>query len=123
MAPWAARPGHWPHAEAIVPAEPRTPSLTIEAGFHHHTAKVSIWGALDPASAPLLAEMLSLVLDRQPRDLVLDLAGVTACDRVAASVITHAADTLPPLCRLVIERPGPDMRRLLQQCGQDRGAA
>lgn len=105
-----------------MPAGPRTSPLTIEAGFHHHTARISIRGTLDTATAPLLAEMLAIVLDRQPRDLVLDMAGVTGCDPAAVSVITRAADTLPPLCRLIIKRPGPDVRRLLEPSGQGTGA-
>jgi anti-anti-sigma regulatory factor len=100
-----------------MPAEPRTAPLTIEAGFHHHVAKISIRGTLDTGTVPLLAEMLAIVLERQPRELVLDMAGVADCDPGAVLVITHAAATLPPLCRLIITRPGPDVLRLLEPSG------
>jgi hypothetical protein len=54
---------------------PRIPSLTVEVSFTGETAECVICGGLDPASTPALADMLTLVLDRHPRKLVLHTTG------------------------------------------------
>jgi hypothetical protein len=76
--------------------EPRTPSLTVEVSFTGETAECVICGGLDPASTPVLADMLTLVLDRHPRTLVLRTSGTDSTD-CAAQMIADIIELLPPL--------------------------
>ena len=95
---------------------PRTPSLTVEVSFIGETAECVIFGGLDSASTPVLAGMLTLVLDKHPRKLVLRTSGTRPTDR-AAQMIADIIKLLPTAARPVILRRSPPVRGLPRQTG------
>jgi anti-anti-sigma factor len=83
------------------------------------TAVMVVTGDLDLITRPVLAERLSAVLGGQPRHLVLDLAGAGFMDCGSARLVVGAGQFLPAGGRLVIRRPSPVARRVLQLTGYD----
>ena len=75
-----------------------------------------VTGDLDLITRPVLVERLSAVLDARPRRLVLDLAGAGFMDCGSARVVASAARFLPE-GRLIIRRPSPMVRRVLDLTG------
>ena len=92
------------------------PPFVITAGFGDGVTQVAVTGALDIATVQALDEMLSVVLDRQPGRLVIDLSGVPYLGCAAARVIGEAAQALQGH-QLLIWEPAPIVRRLLQLTG------
>jgi anti-anti-sigma factor len=93
--------------------------LSVMAAFSGEAAEISVCGDLDLTNAAALDEMLSLVLDKQPRGLALDLGDVEFMDCAAARVIARAAAALPGEYRLTIRRPSLAVRRLIELTGLD----
>jgi anti-anti-sigma factor len=75
-----------------------------------------VTGDLDLITRPVLVERLSAVLGARPRRLVLDLAGAGFMDCGSARVVASAARFLPA-GRLIIRRPSPMVRRVLELTG------
>jgi anti-anti-sigma factor len=75
-----------------------------------------VTGDLDLITRPVLVERLSAVLGARPRRLVLDLAGAGFMDCGSARVVASAARFLPE-GRLIIRRPSPMVRRVLELTG------
>jgi anti-anti-sigma factor len=62
---------------------------------------------------------LGRILDRRPRGLVFDLAGVRYLDCAAARTIVGTGRVLPAGQRPVLRHPRPMVRRLLSVTGLD----
>lgn len=92
------------------------PPLVLKAQFGAGVAQVHVTGDLDLTTAPALADMLAVALDRQPGWLVVNLRGVSYLDCAAARVIAEAAQALPGH-QLIIRNPAPIVRRLLELTG------
>ena len=95
--------------------------MVIEVDVKQETALVRVTGDLDLISRPLLAERLSAALAAGPRRLVLDLAGAGFMDVGSARVVASAGEFLPDGARLIIRRPNPVVRRILELTGYDSG--
>jgi anti-anti-sigma factor len=93
------------------------PLFTVQASFRGTAAEVTVRGDLDAATAPRLAEILTLALDKQPATLVLDLPGVDFLACAAAGVIAAAARALPAGHQVILRSPARIVRRLLQLTG------
>lgn len=90
-----------------------TPLFTMQASLRGTTAEVAAGGHLNSTTAPHLAEMLTLALDKRPATLVLDLGGVDYFGSAAVRVIADIARALPAGCRLTIRNPALAVRRRL----------
>ena len=80
---------------------------------------VVLWGEVDVTTVPSLSRFLEQVLERGPRKLVFDLAGVLFLDCAAARTIAGTGCALPGGQRPVLCRPRPVVRRLLSVTGLD----
>jgi anti-anti-sigma factor len=100
-------------------AGPHPFTFVLPADLTSPTAGVVLCGDLDFSATPSLTELLTLVLGKQPRDIVLYMDAVTFLDCAAAQAIAAAAQALPGPGRLTIHRPGPLVRRLLHLTGLD----
>ena len=76
-----------------------------------------VTGDLDLITRPVLAERLSAVLATSPRWLVLDLAQAGFMDCGSARMVACAGRFLPAGGRLIIRRPSPMVRRVLELTG------
>jgi anti-anti-sigma factor len=99
--------------------EAHTPSFAAEADLADTASCVVLRGDLDLTATSALEEMLALVLDKPPRDIVLEMGGVTFIDCACARVIAWAAQALLGPGRLVIQSPSPAVRRLFHLSGLD----
>ncbi len=96
------------------PAAPPPGCVAFEVTFSRGTAILVIIGELDLNTMPLLSERLSLILRQKPRRLVVDMARTSFMDCGSARLIAGAARSLPDTGRLVIRRPSPAVRRVLE---------
>ena len=80
---------------------------------------IFVCGEIDLVTMPVLAEHLTLALRGNPERLVLDMAATDFMDCGSARLIAGAARSLPEGGRLVIRRPGPGVRRILELTGLD----
>lgn len=95
--------------------------MVIEVEMRRDVAVMVVTGDLDLMTRPVLAERLSAVLGTQPRHLVLDLASAGFLDCGSARLMASAGQLLPAGGRLVIRRPSPMARRVLELTGYDAG--
>ena len=95
--------------------------MVIEVDARQNTAVMVVTGDLDLITRPVLAERLSEALGTRPRRLVLDLAGAGFMDCGSARVVANAGRFLPAGGRLIIRRPSPVVRRVLELTGYDAG--
>jgi anti-anti-sigma factor len=103
------------------PAVPPPGLVTFEVTFSRGTATLVIIGELDLNTMPLLSECLSLILRDKPRRLVVDMARTGFMDCGSARLIVGVARSLPDTGQLVIRRPSPAVRRVLELTTLDVG--
>jgi anti-anti-sigma factor len=95
--------------------------VVIDVDIRQDTAVMVVTGDLDLMTRPVLAERLSAVLRARPQRLVLDLAGAGFMDCGSARLVASAGTFLPAGGRLIIRRPSPVARRVLELTGYDSG--
>jgi anti-anti-sigma factor len=103
------------------PAPPSPGLVTFEATFSQGTATLVIIGELDLNTMPLLSECLSLILEQKPQRLVVDMARTSFMDCGSARLIAGAFRSRPDTGQLVIRRPSPAVRRVLELTTLDVG--
>jgi anti-anti-sigma factor len=108
-----------PDARPAERAGPPPDLVTMEVDVSRGTTTVFISGELDLVTMPVLAEHVTQVLGREPRRLILDMAETRFMDCGCARVIRTAAQSRPEGQRLIIRRPGPGVRRVLELTGLD----
>ena len=94
------------------------PAIAVQAAGDG-TVTVTIRGELDLATAPALSACLAQALERQPRLIVFDLAGVGFMDCASAHLIIGAARALPGRPPAVLRHPVFAVRRVLSVTGLD----
>lgn len=95
----------------------------VQADIAPDLATLVISGDLDAAAVPVLSARLAQVLVSGPRRLVIDLAQVGFIDCAATRLIISAGGFLAGGGRLVLRRPSPAVRRLLDITGLGAGCA
>jgi anti-anti-sigma factor len=93
--------------------------VTIEVEASRGTTTIVVNGELDLATMPFLAAQLVLAVQDRPSRLVFDLSGTHFMDCGSARLITAARQWLADGGRLVIRRPRPGVRRVLELTGLD----
>jgi anti-anti-sigma factor len=80
---------------------------------------VRLVGEIDPSTSPTLeGELQALIFTGAPRELVLDLSGVSFMDSSAIRVIIDVHNRLRALdALLVLESPSPTTRQVLEITG------
>jgi anti-sigma B factor antagonist len=91
----------------------------IEVEMTQDAATMVITGELDLTTRPVLIERLAPVLRSRPGRLVLDMAGTGFMDAGSARLILAAGQFLPDGSRLIVRRPSPAVRRVLELTGLD----
>ena len=113
----------WPAAHENGPPDAAGPAqdgrLTIEVQAGPGVTTIVVKGELDLVTMPYLAAQLALATRDRPGRLVFDLSGTHFMDCGSARLIAGAGQRLPGGGRLVIRRPGPGVRRVLELTGLD----
>ena len=81
---------------------------------------LSLTGELDLYTAPALREALQGAVERSPKRLVVDLAGVTFIDSTALGALVEARSRLARDDAFALAAPGLEVRRALEVSGLDR---
>ena len=83
---------------------------------------VSLRGELDQHEArPLMRDLEALLVEELPRELVLDLSGLSFMDSSGIAVLIRTERMTRELgCRLRVEDPAPQPRRVIETAGIGR---
>ena len=95
-------------------------SVTVIASPASHRVDVRITGDIDLAAAPVLAEAVRQLAIGSPRSVFVDLAGVTFAGSALPNFLARAYGRLPRGSSLVVCRPNPMTRRVLQMTDMTR---
>jgi len=98
---------------------PAAAPAAIEVTFSEETATVLISGELDLVTMAFLADQLTLIARRAPRQIVFDLALASFMDCGSARQIAAAGQLLPDRPRPVIRHARPVVRRIFELSGLD----
>lgn len=104
-----------PSSAALRPSEPW---FSVEAyGVHTDSPVVVVHGEVDVATAPELAVLVTEILEKSPRSLVFDLTNMTFIGAAGVRVVTCAGQALPIGRAVVLLRPQPFIRLILEATG------
>lgn len=92
------------------------PPLRVLACWDHDQATIAVGGELDLATAPEALRCLAETLGKNPRRLVLDLAGLTFMDTQGVKLIARARQGLPAGHEVIV-RANPSIHRVLTITG------
>ncbi|MGH3628292.1 MAG: STAS domain-containing protein [Sciscionella sp.] len=81
---------------------------------------VQVHGDVDLNTAPTLAHQMAHVAERCPERLVLDLTDVGIFDARGVAVLVSIRQLLPDHCSIVLRRPRPLVRKVLEVTEMDR---
>ncbi len=95
------------------------PDLALEqtASADPDTAAVMIRGEVDMATAPQLRELLDHLVDVGSRRIVLDCRGLDFLDSAGIGVLVATRNRLGDEGELVLDSPGPHVRKVLEITG------
>ena len=88
-------------------------TVTVIASLASYRADVQITGDVDMAALPVLADAVSQLAAASPRSVFVDLAGVTFAGSALPNFLARAYGVLPRESSLVVCRPSPMTRRVL----------
>lgn len=77
-------------------------------------AYVTLIGEIDLAAEPALAEVASQLRTTAPTTVILDLAGITFAGSTLANFVVRVRRSVPTGTRLILYRPNPSTRRILE---------
>jgi anti-anti-sigma factor len=97
------------------------PPFEVSPTYENQTARLSLRGELDMYSTPLLERELSHAVRRRPRQIVLDLAGLSFMDVSGLRTILDAGREVRRCGgTLVVANPLPHIVRLLELTAIDQ---
>jgi anti-anti-sigma factor len=102
---------------AKMPHRKRMSPVQVEIRWEGVVATVTATGELDSTTAPAVAEALQKIVADRPERLVLDLRGLVFLDTAGAAVLDQARAALAPECPVILRRPRPSARAVLQLSG------
>jgi len=100
-------------------ASERAPALTICDQWDAAVAIVTIHGEIDISTVGTLSEHLGDLARKNPRRLVIDLAGVSFIDSSGVSGFARVRKALPPDCPVVIRSAQRRIRQVFTLTGLD----
>ena len=91
------------------------PPLRLKLTWDATTLTVAVHGVVDRGTAlRLLTQLLDIARASRPECLTLDLHHVPRADLAGAAVIGAIHATLDGECMVIIRRPRPEVRRLIE---------
>jgi anti-anti-sigma factor len=108
-----------PPDSAILAQADQPGQLSVTTSISAGIATIILTGELDLAITPALSGHLARVLDKKPRQLIFDMAGVGFLDCATARLIVSTGGFLPDGQQPVIRCPSYAARRILSLTGLD----
>ena len=91
------------------------PPFLVELAWNNTTATVTVHGVVDCRTAvALICHVFDIVAASRPECLVLDLHHVSSADMAGAAAVGAIQAALDGQCTVIIRRPSPEMRRLIE---------
>jgi anti-anti-sigma regulatory factor len=93
----------------------QVPPLLVELTWDKTTATVTVHGVVDCRTAvALIAHVFEIAGTSRPECLILDLHHVSSADLAGAAAVGAIQAALDGKCLVIIRRPQPEMRRLIE---------
>jgi anti-anti-sigma factor len=100
-------------------ASEQTLALTICERWDADVAVATVRGEIDISTVGTLSEHLGHLARKNPRRMVIDLAGVSFIDSSGLGGFVRIRKALPPDCTIVIRSPRRRIRQLFKLTGLD----
>jgi anti-anti-sigma factor len=97
----------------------QAPALTISEHWDAGVAIATVRGEIDVSTVGTFWHHLGNLTRKNPRRLVIDLAGVSFIDSTGLGGFVRIRKALPPECPVVIRSPQHRVRRLFRITGLD----
>lgn len=91
--------------------------IALKVRWEDGTAIAAVDGEIDASTAGALSEHLDRLAGKNPRRLVIDLAGVSFMDSSGLNALVLIRKTLLPGCMVIIRSPQPRIRHLFTITG------
>jgi anti-sigma B factor antagonist len=98
-------------------ASDHAPALTVRDRWDGAEATLTVAGEIDVTTAAVLSGHLGAVAARNPRRLVLDLAGVGFLDSAGLQAFARVRRKLPEDCPIIVRSAQPRLRQVFQITG------
>jgi anti-anti-sigma regulatory factor len=93
----------------------QVPPLLVELTWDETTATVTVHGVVDSRTAvALICHVFEIASTSRPERLILDLHHVSSADLAGAAAVGAIQAALDGKCLVIIRRPQPEMRRLIE---------
>jgi anti-anti-sigma regulatory factor len=93
----------------------QVPPLLVELTWDKTTATVTVHGVVDSRTAvALICHVFEIAGTSRPECLILDLHHVSSADLAGAAAVGAIQAALDGKCLVIIRRPQPEMRRLIE---------
>lgn len=93
----------------------QVPPLLVELTWDKTTATVTVHGVVDSRTAvALICHVFEIASTSRPERLILDLHHVASADLAGAAAVGAIQAALDGKCLVIIRRPQPEMRRLIE---------
>ena len=93
----------------------QVPPLLVELTWDKATATVTVHGVVDSRTAvALIGHVFDIAGTSRPECLILDLHHVSSADLAGAAAVGAIQAALDGKCMVIIRRPQPEMRRLIE---------
>ena len=93
----------------------QVPPLLVELTWDKTTATVTVHGVVDSRTAvALIGHVFEIAGASRPERLILDLHNVSSADLAGAAAVGAIQAALDGKCMVIIRRPQPEMRRLIE---------
>jgi anti-anti-sigma factor len=103
-----------------MPSDQNTPLFTVTVMPGRRRTDVVLSGEVDLAARPVLAAVVDRLADAAPDITVVDLAGVVFGGSELAGFLASVRAAIPAGSQLVLARPKPMTRRVLQLTGMEQ---
>jgi len=101
-------------------AEQNDPWFSVEAqGVDSDHPIAFVRGEVDIVSAPELSGLVTELVNNGPHTLVIDLSGTTFMGAAGVRIIADARRVMPEGCPIILRRPTPFIRKVLEITGMD----
>ena len=93
----------------------QVPPFLVELTWDKTTATVTVHGVVDSRTAvALIGHVFDIAGTSRPECLILDLHHVSSADLAGAAAVGAIQAALDDKCLVIIRRPQPEMRRLIE---------
>jgi anti-anti-sigma factor len=100
-------------------ASVQAPALTISERWDDGMAVATVRGEIDVSTVGTFSDHLGNLTRKNPRRLVIDLAGVSFIDSSGLGGFVRIRKALPPDCPVIIRSPQRRVRQLFKITGLD----